>query len=497
MPRATRWNLTSQYLSLGLNLASGLLLTPLVLGYVAPVPYGAWLLSGDVLAWLSLIDPGISAVLGQRVAAQFGAGNRTEIGALAGAGLLVTGAVTALLLTLGFGLASWLDQLVSLPADVLVELRAAFSVALLGTGLVVFSHSLVAVTQGLQSGPANALIYNGSLLASLILTLILLRNNFGLLALAYPIVLRGGLYALGNALYLHRRFRREGIRLSVRGTAFREILRPASFTALMRLAGALLVNLENVLLARWVGLGVLPVYALSRKSPDLLRLVIERGVVATGPALAFSSAQTRPLALLRVIHPLLAALALLAGGGWLFNEAFVRCWVGGNFFLGALLNGWLVGYVVLQAAFNAVLSLGVSLGTFRKTSLVHLGYALFHAGCIALGIWGGGLPGMLVGAVVAGSFGVGSLAIVLGNSVGFSKKQGRELGQSAFRQVVLVAGIALTFRAILPPMLNWMDLVAWVGAFSASFLAGNALLSEPGRRGLRKFIFSEKPVSAP
>ncbi|MBC7890581.1 MAG: hypothetical protein H7Y12_00085, partial [Sphingobacteriaceae bacterium] len=227
MPRATRWNLASQYLSLGLNLASGLLLTPSVLGYVAPAQYGAWLLTGDVLSWLSLVDPGISAVLGQRVAAQFGAGNQAEIGALTGAGLLVTVAVTVLLLALGFGLAPWLNQLVTLPAAELVELRAAFFVALLGTGLVLFSHSLVAVTQGLQSGPANAVIYNGSLLASLALTLILLKNDFGLLALAYPIALRGGLYTLGNALYLNRRFRREGIRLTVRRGGVQKILRPA------------------------------------------------------------------------------------------------------------------------------------------------------------------------------------------------------------------------------------------------------------------------------
>ncbi len=497
MPRVTRWNLASQYLSLGLNLVSGLLLTPLVLGYVASAQYGAWLLSGDLLAWVSLLDPGISAVLGQRVAAQFGAGNRTEIGSLTGAGLLVTVAVTALLLALGFGLIPWLDRLVALPAAEMGELRAAFNVALLGTGLVVASHSLVAVTQGLQSGPANALIYNGSLLASLVLTLILLENGFGLLALAYPIALRGGLYTLGNALYLRRRFRREGIRLRVRRGVFREILRPVSFTALTRLAGALLVNLENVLLARWVGLGALPVYALSRKGPDLLRLFIERGVVATGPALAFSSEQIRQVTLLRTGHLLLGALAWLAGGAWLFNEAFVRCWVGGDFFLGASLNGWLLGYVLLQTAFNALFSIGISLGNFRKTSLVHLGYALLHAVCIGLGIWQGGLAGMLVGAVGAGALGLGGLIVVLRNSVLFSKNQHRELGRSAFRQSVLAAGLTLVFRAILPPTLDWTTLVAWAGAFAGSFLAGNVLLSEPGRRGLRRFIFSEKPVSTP
>ncbi|MBC7890663.1 MAG: hypothetical protein H7Y12_00495 [Sphingobacteriaceae bacterium] len=409
----------------------------------------------------------------------------------------MTVAVTVLLLALGFGLAPWLNQLETLPAAELVELRAAFFVALLGTGLVLFSHSLVAVTQGLQSGPANAVIYNGSLLASLALTLILLKNDFGLLALAYPIVLRGGLYSLGNALYLNRRFRREGIRLTVRRGGVQKILRPTSFTALTRLAGALLVNLENVLLARWVGLGVLPVYALSRKGPDLVRLFIERGVVASGPALACSSEQTRQLALLRVVHPLIAALALLAGGAWLFNEAFMRCWVGSTFFLGASLNGWLMGYVVLQAAFNSLLSLGNSLGDFQKPSLVHLGYALLHAGCIALGIWQGGLAGMLVGAVGASVLGVGSLVVVLGSSVCFSKNQRRELGRNALCQGMLAAGLTLLFSVVLPSILNWLALIAWAGAFAGSFLAGNVLFLEKARRGLRRLFVVEKPVSVP
>ena len=61
-----------QFLALGLAIVQGFLLTPMSLRHIDYKLFGAWLATGQMLSWVSLLDPGVNEVLRQRVAHAFG-----------------------------------------------------------------------------------------------------------------------------------------------------------------------------------------------------------------------------------------------------------------------------------------------------------------------------------------------------------------------------------------------------------------------------------------
>lgn len=498
--RTTRFNLASQYLSLGLNVAGGLLLTPLAVGSLDPALYGAWLLTGDVLAWLSLTDPGLSAVLAQRVAVFYGEKNGAEIGRSLVAGLVLTALVVGLLLGLGLGLLPFLSEIIPLNGAALATLRGAFVVALAGTALVVFSHTLFAVTQGLQSGPGNGLIYNGALLLSLLATAIGLARGWGVLALAWPIVLRGALYALGNGTYLAWRLRAEGIRPRFSRKNLNDLLQPLPLTLLARLAGALLANIENALLARRLGVAAVPVYALTRKAPDLARLAVERGVVAVGPALARSAGQGDGAAVRRTLGRvallLVWALGLLGGGVLLFNDAFVRLWVGDEFFAGKTTNALLAAVVVLQALTSGLGALGVALGRVRQVSRLQIGQGALHALSVGVGCWAFGLEGLLAGSL----FSFAGATVVFLRTVGLktllSPEMPKLLRNEFFRQIALLGLLAGGFRLAFPAAGTWTALAGQIALFAGLYAVLTVPLS-PARRMFFSVSQHPQPVTHP
>jgi hypothetical protein len=86
--KSTFWNLVFSYSTILYGICSGLLLVPLYLEHIPIDLYGAWLASGNVLTWLTVIDPGISTVVTQRVGKSFGA-NKLEAVFLHGLKLLI------------------------------------------------------------------------------------------------------------------------------------------------------------------------------------------------------------------------------------------------------------------------------------------------------------------------------------------------------------------------------------------------------------------------
>lgn len=496
--RTTRFNLASQYLSLGLNVAGGLLVTPLALRSLDAASYGAWLLTGDVLAWISLSDPGLSTVLTQRVAVFYGEKNGLAIGQGLVSGMVLTVLVVALLFGLGLAVLPFLSELVRLDAAALHPVRDAFVVALVGTGLVVFSHTLFAVTQGLQSGPGNGLVYNGALLLSLVATVAGLARGWGLLALAWPVVLRGALYTLGNGAYLAWRLRAEGIRPGFSRKNLRDLLQPLPLTLLARVSGALLANLENALLARRLGVAAVPVYALTRKGPDLARLVVERGVLAFGPALALAVGQNNAAATRRAVvrlgFALVWALGLLAGGVLVFNGAFVRLWVGSDFFAGQPANALLAAAVLVQALTSALVALGVALGRVRRVSALQAGQGVLHAVCIGVGCWGFGLVGLLAGSLLSFGVAAGVLVRLVGREIGLLAAERGLFLRETLRQIILVAGLSAGFWLALPTAYGWAGFVGFAALFAGAY-AGLTVVFSPASRTI--FSFSEKPEEIP
>jgi len=181
----------------------GIIMVPLYLRFIPIDVYGAWLASGNILAWLSTMDPGLTSVLQQRIAVAYGKHDLQDVRAVLGGGLLI-GAVV-LLLAIIFGLAcahylpSWINLSPSVDKLMIVN---AFSLAVIGTSLMIFSFAITSINQGLQGSLGSGLISIGINAISLPVTVVLLYNNFGLFALAYNLIFAGVCSVVFQSVYL-------------------------------------------------------------------------------------------------------------------------------------------------------------------------------------------------------------------------------------------------------------------------------------------------------
>lgn len=483
--RTTTWNLFFHYASIGLALMSGILLVPLYLRFIPLDLYGAWLATGNILAWLTVIDPGLSAVLQQRTSLAYGKGDTAELSALLSGGLLLSALYALLVLIAGLISSLYLTGWLKLSTTVDVGLiNQAFVLAAVGSALMIFSYGLTAFNQGLQSSLGIGLVFVFVTAGSMVLIVVLLYQGRGLLALPIGLIMRGIGLTVGNAGYLLWRSMSEKLRyhFSVRGIVM--LARLTSYTFLSRAVGVIATNMDAFVLTRYLGPEVAPVFVLTRKAPDMSRMFVERPAVAFMPAVAHLAGagelERAKAVLLRLLRLTLWLLGLIAAGFIVFNRDFVALWVGANLYAGPAVNVITVLTLVIYVLVNGLSNLCFSLGNIKGNSLASAAQGLLSVPLIIVGAKYGGMIGVALAPLVA------MLATTAWYFPGaFSRLL--KLDQSDISLFTREAVIALTAATIVATSFLWVTLTTWkaftfiVATFAIAYMLVMIALSQTFR----------------
>jgi O-antigen/teichoic acid export membrane protein len=473
--RTTKWNLFFHYVSIGLAMFSGVALVPLYLHFIPFALYGAWLATGNVLAWLTVIDPGLSTVLQQRAGAAYGKGDAAELSALLTGGVLLSGAVSLMVLVAGLAssrfLVGWLN--LSTTPDIRVVVQA-FTVAAVGSALMIFSYGLAAFNQGLQSSVGVGLVSVASMIAGLSVTVVLLYQGAGLLALPIGLVVIGIGLTVGNAGYMVWRYKREKMNyhFSIQGVG--TLAKLSAYTFWGRAAAVVTANMDAFVLARYVGAEMVPVFVLTRKAPEMSRMFIERPAVAFMPAIshlvgAGEIGRARAV-LLRLLRMVLWLIGLIAGGFFIFNSDFITLWVGPRLFAGGVINIFIVLNLVVSVVTNALSNLCFSLGNIRGNSMASVAQGLLAVPLMILGAhyWG------MLGVAVVPFFTVLAVSAWY-YPYAFSRllklERADRLAMVREAAIVMVATILAMGAVFWFTVTSWSTFVFSVAAFGAVYLA--------------------------
>lgn len=405
--RTTKWNLFFHYCSIALAVVSGIVLVPLYLRFIPLDLYGAWLATGNILAWITIVDPGLSTVLQQRASVAYGKGDTDELNALLISGLLLSGVVSLLVLITGYVsstfLASWLN-LGSYANTFLIE--QAFLLATVGSALMFFSFGLTSFNQGLQSSVGIGLVFVVTMIVSLLLTVVLLLKGFGLLAIPIGSIARGVGLILGNTAYLIWRHIDEKMlsyRFSLKGIV--TLVKLISFTFFGKMAGVLASNMDAFVLTRYLGPEIAPVFVLTRKAPDLSRMFMERPAVAFMPAISHligsGEMKRAKKILLRLMRIIVWLLGVTTAGFLVFNKTFVSLWVGSDLFAGNTVNLLIALALLFTVITNALSSLCFSLGNIKGNSIATLVQGLVSVPLMIIGAKYWGMLGVAIAPLLA------------------------------------------------------------------------------------------------
>lgn len=487
--RTTKWNLFFHYVSLGFGMVSGILMFPLNLRHISIGMYGAWMASGNVLVWLTIVDPGLSAAIQQLVANAYGGGDRKKVSALVWSGIAISAVLVLLLGIAGLFLIPMLPSILNLPSSIdWATLHHACFIELVASVLTVFGYAVISSNLGLQSSLGAGLVYVTSTTVSILVQIYMLLHGYGVIAIPAANLVRGGGMLAGSFVYLIFRFKSEKYRLLPDFTEVRSVLRVVSFTFFGKIAGVLSANLDGVFVARTLGTSVVPMLRATRSPIDLCSSFVQRPAVAMAPAIAHvvgaGEIEQKGHVLLRFTAIASWLVFLMAAGFAALNHSFVRLWVGDKLFAGTAVNSILVANSVLVAIVGTMSVLTFALGDIKKSTIVSGIQSLLTVGFLYIGSRYYGLIGVVLAPLAA--------AVLVGGwyqpySFARRAKLHRaqvsgallELLKSAAAGVVAIAiGCIFTVR-------SWPGFVVAVAAVVTTFFLVLVFLSETFRNEIK------------
>ena len=138
--RSAMWGLLYPAVLFLFPLATGILLVPLYLRKADPALVAGWQATGNTLALLGLLDPGIADIVRVRLARAFGAQQRSHASKIVGTGALLSCIVAVMISGIGLVIAPAMPRLLRMSPIVAQQMQTAILLGLIGTVLQVLSN---------------------------------------------------------------------------------------------------------------------------------------------------------------------------------------------------------------------------------------------------------------------------------------------------------------------------------------------------------------------
>jgi O-antigen/teichoic acid export membrane protein len=453
---------------------AGFVLVPIVLRYVGREDYGLWATIGQILGYLALFDLGVGSAVVRR-AAQL----RENNDPLA-VNRMVSTAVTLYSVLGGVFLATGIAMTLVLPRwSVIPAARSAAAVTLFAVMIaytaVSFPLRVAASTLiGFQRmATVNVLNLVGSLL-TIVVAVLLLRFGVGVLALPIGSAVAGMTAAIAALVVL--RVVIPCLRIRWRYVSKVEALELFSWSwqlFLNNIAVVIIYQTDNLVIAGGAGLEAVTTYTLTSKLPlyamPLIFALSDSCLPAAVELCEQGNRDRLRSVYLRVLQVTSAAAIGIATIAWIFNDSFMRLWVGEQNYGGSLLTV-VFGLILVTRVLNHAASI-VIIGSGKLRGVVYM--SLTEAALnLALSLWlvrAYGILGVAVGTAIAG---------VLTSNWYVIHVVCRELRLSAWAYLArgplpaLLAGVPTAIITL--AVLRWYSASGWGRLFIAG--AGSAAL---------------------
>ena len=397
--------LVGGWLNLGLVTVQGIVLVPLYLSYIGSSLYGAWLGSGDLIAWLTLLDLGLGSLMVQRISASFARGDRASTAAYLSGGLLVLTAIGAIVVGVALPVALAVPGWMELSGPDAALLRSCFMVAALAGALSVVNHGAQSLALALQRPLVPMVATVASTAFGIVVIVILLYRGAGLWALALGLLARSALLLVANSIHAMAIFRREvGVAMRLRGDVFQDIASLSGPAIMAQLGGAAASRSEAALIAIFLRPELATVFVLTRRAAEIASMVLDRIGGAVFPGFSHLAAEdpARSIPVLREVLALFAAAATLLMALYLaLNGSFVNLWVGSSFYGGHVLT-LLIGLSTLATARSTLTCyLYGATGRIRESAWLTFLGSLVRLALMGGLLWAWGLPGLPAAGLIA------------------------------------------------------------------------------------------------
>lgn len=401
--------LLSSYGILALVFVQGFAFTPIYLKYIGVSLYGAWLGMNNMITWVSLVDPGIARIAGQRISYFVGRGEtRSGVAAYLSSVMLAT-VLTVIPLSLLF-VARFAPGFFDISTTERASLEIACMWSLLAYATVLIEAAFSSIHRGMQRAALSGGLSFFTQLVSLISVYVLLVHmGLGVSAVPMGIVIRNLLTIfLGVTALLIL----DGVRSLRDGFPSLATIKSEWVCYRAGIPFGISQALRNQTVYFFSAVFLSPqaatlLYA-TRQVLSPLPQMIERTAMAPAVSLAHLAGlgnHSRMRAIYHRVTDLCAFIVFIAVGGIIsLNSTFVRVWVGPELFGGVFLTVLLSASVALSMSVTSRCELMLALGATSEIAWARFKEG-FLRGILQLAlILLIGLPGLPLGELIAAAF---------------------------------------------------------------------------------------------
>jgi O-antigen/teichoic acid export membrane protein len=403
--KAAAVHVLTNYLSVAVVVAKGVLLVPLYLRSFGIEGYGAWLASGNVLSLIAVVESGFTVVYAQRLSAAHGDQDGRRFGRVLGSGGAMLAVASVVLVVVAVSVSRLVPSIVNADRSTATVLPQAFSLAGLGAGLTLLQTVVFSVFYAWQRPLVVGVVKLGAQAVELICIVWGLYLGMGLLALGTAAVVAGGAGLVVAVILVARALRLAKIEPTfnfgeIKGLAYETLPQFAS-----RAAAVALNNNEPLIVSMLMGPAQAAVLGLTDRVYKVGQMLVNPLAGSVFYGLAHLSGEDTGGVRVRAVVKEILSLAAVFGSvvfamAMALNGPFVSLWVGSDKFGGFALSAALAVAGLMTVRSNLLGMLLSALGEMRSSAWCTLAELLLRLPLLVLLVdrWGViGMPLAVVG----------------------------------------------------------------------------------------------------
>ncbi len=371
-----KWNFVFQYGYVLTNIFNSIILLPLYIKHIDSATLGIWLATGNILAWITLTDPGVGDVLQQKIAELRGKNLNEEVGLTIGSGFIASGIILIFSILIGFVFFFLLGTIINKDVSIYPHLQTALMLSIIAIGMSLVSFSMSGINQGLQN---SADVAKATVLANvlfLIVNILFLYKGFGVISIAFSNLIRAVFINIYNIVSMRRVLNKENLKVNFDIPFFKKFIKIFSFTSISRIITGLSGSVDMIILARFIQPSMITVYEINKRPINMTSGLIGRHSVALMPLISHGKGKGDKESIIAFINTqfrIYSYAALFTSFMfWLTYRNLISLWTGSSKYAGDTIMHLLVANFFIGLIGYFMSNMGYALGDIKMNSLVNM-----------------------------------------------------------------------------------------------------------------------------
>lgn len=374
--KVLKWNFVFQYGYVLTNIFNSIILLPLYIKHIDSATLGIWLATGNVLAWITLADPGIGDVLQQKIAELRGKNLNEEIGLTIGSGIVASSIILVLSILVGFVFYFLLGTIINKDVSIYPHLQTALMLSIIAIGMSLVSFSMSGINQGLQN---SADVAKATVLANvlfLVVNILFLYQGFGVISIAFSNLTRSVFINIYNIVSMRKVLHREDLKLDFNMPFFKRFIKIFSFTSVSRIIIGLSGSVDMIMLARFIPPSMITVYEINKRPINMTSGLIGRHSVALMPLISHGKGKGDEESIIKFIGSNFRiysyAILFTSFMFWLTYRNLISVWTGSSKYAGDTVLHLLIANFFLGLIGYFMSNMCYALGDIKMNSLINM-----------------------------------------------------------------------------------------------------------------------------